>query len=188
MRYDFPAQQEDVVMGEMKVDMGEVESPGDEEERGDGGFGGVPVAKDEEVGERDEGVKATTAEQDSATVHTPSQVSSQQIVVQCGSMFVLFVYSMLYLLLHIQALVEPSARELVAMFIQLMLIPHFLVALFAWSWAGSYPWIAYPIIVHCLWRMWGEGKTVVQWVRSQGAGLWQVANWKVKIRQIFTYV
>ena len=78
-----------------------------------------------------------------------------------------------------QRLAEPSSHELVAIFIEIMLIPHFLVAYFSWGWAGQHPWIAYPVIVHCVWCMWGEGKQVVGWVRSVNWEAWRGTNWRV---------
>ena len=83
-----------------------------------------------------------------------------------------------------QGFAEPNSRELVAIFIEIMLIPHFLVAYFAWGWAGQHPWIAYPVIVHCVWCMWGEGKQVVGWVRSANWEAWRGTNWRAQIPQL----
>ena len=73
------------------------------------------------------------------------------------------------------------------MFIELLLIPHFLVALYAWSWAGKHPWITIPIIAHCLWQTWVEGKLVVATLWSNGWTNFQLANWRAKLPRLLKY-
>ena len=89
-------------------------------------------------------------------------------------------------------LTEPTYQELVAMFIEIILIPHFLVAYFAWEWAGIHPWIAYPVIVHCLWCMWTEGKVVIGWLTSGALTNWYREgggeNWRTKLLQAIKWV
>ena len=77
---------------------------------------------------------------------------------------------------------EPTYSQLVAMFIEIILIPHFLVASYAWGWAGLNPWLAYPVIAHCIWHMWAEGKLVVGWLTS----VWRHRGRRANMRHIVT--
>lgn len=72
---------------------------------------------------------------------------------------------------------EPTWKHLLAFTVEVLLIPHFLVAVFAWSWFEFHPLIVAAIVIHGVWATMQEGQEVVAVVRS---GNWRV-NWRAKI-------
>ena len=87
-----------------------------------------------------------------------------------------------------EELKEPSAVYLIVIFLLMLLAPHVLVAHIAWSWAGEYPLIAYPVLLHCAWEIWREGKELMTRARSGNwAGL-ELMNWSERIIQLSRYI
>ena len=56
---------------------------------------------------------------------------------------------------------EPSLRQLFAFTLEVLLIPHVLVAGFAWSWFDLHFWICLAVIIHCCWATVQEGRATV---------------------------
>ena len=59
-------------------------------------------------------------------------------------------------------LTGPSYRELVVVLLETLFLPHLLVAQFAWGWAGLYPWLAYPVLIHCFRQLWVESRSILK--------------------------
>ena len=81
-----------------------------------------------------------------------------------------------------QDLSEPTYRQLLAFTVEILLIPHFIVAWYAWSWWDMHPWVASAVILHCTWAMLREGQAAIHTVNNSGN--WR-ANWRAKIPDLF---
>ena len=73
---------------------------------------------------------------------------------------------------------EPSVAKMLLVLLEILIVPHLLVAQFAWQWADHYPWLAYPVLVHCAWEMWREGKIY----------LWNARLWYASHRDLHTTI
>jgi hypothetical protein len=83
---------------------------------------------------------------------------------------------------------ELSYVYLMVLFLVVFLAPHVLVAHLAWEWTGVYPWVAYPVLVHCCWEIWLEGKGLIGRLRSGNwAGL-ELMSWSERLVQLSRYV
>lgn len=72
---------------------------------------------------------------------------------------------------HLASNTQPSYLEVVLTFLEMIFLPHFLVAQFVWQWTSEYPWLAYPALVHCYWSLWSEVSGVWRSVQRNWAGL-----------------
>ena len=79
---------------------------------------------------------------------------------------------------------ELGYIHLAVVFLEILVAPHVLVAFFVWGWAVQYPWIAYPVLVHCGWESWREVKVAIRSIRS---GNWAGLSWNDIIIQLSRY-
>ena len=61
---------------------------------------------------------------------------------------------------------------------EILLVPHYVVGLFAWQWLTLHPWISTAIIAHCLWATQSDAKKGITFILTATA-----INWKPKFMQ-----
>ena len=71
---------------------------------------------------------------------------------------------------------SPTHNQILVFVLETLLVPHYVVGLFAWHWFSVHPWICSAIMVHCVWATQREVKTIF----SSVAAVTQI-NWRLKI-------
>ena len=74
---------------------------------------------------------------------------------------------------------ELTGRQVVVFGVEILLVPHYVVGLFAWHWWNVHPWIATAIIVHCMWTTQSEAKKTLSCVFMVTR-----MNWKLQLSQM----
>lgn len=70
---------------------------------------------------------------------------------------------------------ELSGGQVLVFSLEVLLVPHYVVGLFAWHWFNLHPWICTAIIIHCMWATQNEAKKTISYIFT----VTQI-NWRLK--------
>ena len=86
-------------------------------------------------------------------------------------------------LISVYLMKEPDLKQLSMFGVELLLVPHYVVGLFAWQWFSQHPWLCTAIIIHCLWATQSEVKRTLAFLIT-----FTQINWRLKFSQTIRYV
>lgn len=75
---------------------------------------------------------------------------------------------------------DLTTQQTIVFGIELILVPHYVVGLFAWQWFSLHPWLCTAVMIHCVWAMQSEAKKIFSYGLSR-------INWKIKMSQTSRY-